>query len=295
MCDIIKEKAAKSPAGLGGHIMLELSKVFDDYPNPIYIVKPIVANGVSEDFEYIYVNTAFCLFIGRSFDELVGHTYLECFKTPGERIWLDLFVDAGIGRKHAYADYVSYVIKRKMYTEVFHIEPNLCGCVIHDFKKVSDDIIDNENERLRHKANDDCLTGFYNRFYLNEQYDDISAKKNIGITFLDINNLRLINNLNGHAAGDERILLIAHMIRAIYKNSSVFRIGGDEFVIITQNTTQDEFLKMSEKSQNEFESENLASIGFRFYETIADLWGCINECDSIMFENKRKLRKKFEK
>jgi diguanylate cyclase (GGDEF)-like protein len=292
MCYTVEKVTLRQHFRLGGGTMkLKSSKVFDEYPNPIFIIKPILADGVSEDFEYIYVNNAMCKFLGIERDELVGHTFLETFKTKGERHWLDLFVDVAFGSKHTYVDYVSHVINKKMYTEVFHIRPNLCGCIIHDFKVLTDDIRAYENEELRHKANDDCLTGFYNRFYLSELRDDITGERNVGITFLDINNLKNSNDTLGHAAGDELIVRVSQMIRSIYDGSTFFRVGGDEFVIITTGISRDGFLNMSQKAQAEFEKDNLAAIGYDFYEKVDDLDKCISHCDTLMYEHKRQMKK----
>jgi PAS domain-containing protein len=141
----------------------------------MYIVKPIFVDDVSNDFRYIYVNKAFALFLGRSVEELKDNRFLEVFKEEGERIWLDLFASAANGRKHAYYENVSTVIGKRLYTEVFHLEPDLCGCIIHDFQVITDSIKSDQNKELWHKANYDYLTGFYNRFYLKELYDDIES------------------------------------------------------------------------------------------------------------------------
>lgn len=269
-------------------MILNLSDVYDDYPNPFYIIKPIIKDGISEDFEYIYVNQAFCIFIGRNREELVGHCFREYFE-KGKASWHKLFVDAAIGRKHVYVKRLSSQIGKRMYTEIFHIEPDLCGCIIHDFKGISDDIKFQESE-LRHKANCDYLTGFYNRYYLMELSEDISQKEQVGITFLDINNLKITNDTLGHAAGDALILRVSDMIRSCYKNSLVFRIGGDEFVIITTGMPQEEFLKMSDASKKTFENGNIAAIGYNYFEKVDNLKECINQCDASMYKEKNRMK-----
>lgn len=272
-------------------MQLDVKDIFDEYPNPTYIVRPIIKDGVSDDFEYVYVNKAFALFLGLNQEEMIGHTYLEVFRKTGERVWLDLFASTATGKKHVYAENISEVIDKKMYTELFYIAPNLCGCIIHDFQVVTDDLRDNENKELWHKANYDCLTGFYNRFYLKELYDDISGVPKTGITFLDINNLKLTNDSFGHAAGDRLILKVAGMIRNYYKGSMVFRVGGDEFVIITNGLSEQEFLSLAQRNRALFEEDNLAALGYCFYEKINDLNDCIEHCDSLMYERKKILKK----
>jgi diguanylate cyclase (GGDEF)-like protein len=268
---------------------LKLTEVFDEYPNPFFVIKPIISNGVSTDFTYIYVNQALCLFLGLSRNELVGHRYQECFP-DGEDAWFELFVQAAKGRKHTYVNNVCTTISRILFAEVFPIEPDLCGCIIHDFKDATDNSYSRTYQELQHRANYDYLTGFYNRYYLKEFYNSIPNKNQIGITFLDINNLKTMNDTMGHAAGDDLILRISNMIRSIYKSSMVFRIGGDEFVILTIGVSRDAFEQLSQKSLRQFEGQKLAAIGYRFFDEIDDLQACIDQCDSIMYEHKRDMK-----
>lgn len=266
-----------------------LTEVFDEYPNPFFIIKPILVDGVSNDFKYMYVNNAFSIFLGRNKEELMGHRFGEYF-SGGESDWFELFVEAAFGRKHVLVDNVSSLISKKLYAEVFHIEPDMCGCMIHDFKTVSDDMKSYENEMLRRKANCDYLTGFYNRFYLNELQAEIEKKVNVGITFLDINNLKVTNDTLGHAAGDELILRFSNILRSHYDDSMIFRMGGDEFVIITERRTKDDFIKLSEEGKEIFEKDNLAAMGFHFYEKIENLKESIDQCDRMMYEHKRCMK-----
>lgn len=268
---------------------LNLEEAFDEYPNPLFIIRPIVRDGLSEDFEYIYANKSFCLFLGHGQEELVGHRFKEFFE-KGEKVWLNLFLNAAVNKKHDYAETVSGLIGRRLYAEVFHIEPDLCGCLIHDFQDISEKLQTHENEKLRQRANIDYLTGFYNRFYLREIERDIIARQNLGITFMDINDLKLTNDTQGHAAGDALIIRVADKIRALYGNSLVFRVGGDEFVIITSGCAKDSFLQLSEKNRMEFDREKLAAVGFQFYEKVENLEESINRCDELMYEHKRQMK-----
>lgn len=271
---------------------MKLKKVFDDYPNPMYIVKPIIEDGVTKDFTYMYANKSFCIFIGRSYGELVGRNYSDNFDEPGEEFWFNLFSESALHRKHLYVDNVSTVIDTKMCTEVFHISPNLCGCIIHDFKKISSMMFKSMNieDELRYKANYDCLTGFYNRYFLEEQYDEISKRSNVGITYLDINNLKVTNDTLGHKAGDSLIVRVSNTIKLIYNDSMVFRVGGDEFVVITVDRDREDFLKLSQQCITAFSKDCSVAVGYGFYERVDNLSDCIEECDALMYENKKRMK-----
>ncbi len=268
-------------------MLFKLKDVFDEYSNPIFIIRPIMADGTAEDFEYVYVNNAFSLFLGINKNELMGHRFKEYFE-KGERKWLDAFVKAAAGRKHIFVDNVSMLINRKMYTEIFHIEPDMCGCIIHDYKTVSRD--DKSYEIVTEGPKLDSLTGFYNRFHLSEFQNEISKKPNIGITYIDINHLKATNTKLGRQEGDKLIIKLSDMMRKHYKKSKIYRMSGDEFVIITEDCNAGEFEKLSEEGKNIFGNNNLAAVGYKFYEKIEDLKDCISQCELLMNKHKEHIK-----
>lgn len=268
----------------------DLDHVFDEYPNPLFIIKPIIINGETEDFEYKYVNKAFGLFLGLDKEELIGNNFKKFFD-KGEKQWLDVFKNAATKGKHVFIDSISTVIDKKMQVEVFHIAPDMCGCIIYDYYSLFED--SNHKHKIHDAKKDvyyDFLTGCYDRFYLNEINKTICYKDNIGISFLDINNLKYINDTFGHQAGDDLIVTVSNIMINHYKNSMIFRIGGDEFVIITEGVSEDEFIKMSKEGKKLFEKDNLAAIGYRFYRKIDNLDYCIHQCDELMYSQKRFMK-----
>jgi diguanylate cyclase (GGDEF)-like protein len=232
-----------------------------------------------------------CLLVGRNRDELLNKRFSDVFSEQGERFWLDIFTDAAYGRRHCYVSNDSEPIQKRLSIEAFHIPPNLCGCVVHDYKEMAAHVTAHENDELHYRANYDFLTGFYNRYYLHEVAVTLGAKQNIGVTYLDINNLKKTNDTYGHAAGDKLILKVAALIREQYEASLVFRVGGDEFVILTPELTRESFTALSQKAQRALEQDCLAAVGSRFYEEVEDLEASINECDLLMYEHKQQMKK----
>jgi diguanylate cyclase (GGDEF)-like protein len=116
----------------------------------------------------------------------------------------------------------------------------------------------------------------------------------VGVTVLDINNLKQVNDLYGHSAGDELIIRVSRMIRAMYRGSTVFRMGGDEFVIITIGMERESFLAMSRCRQRVFERDNLAAVGYRYFDRVDRLKDCIDLCDGLMYEHKRRVKEQEE-
>jgi diguanylate cyclase (GGDEF)-like protein len=112
----------------------------------------------------------------------------------------------------------------------------------------------------------------------------------VGVTALDINGLKRVNDMYGHAAGDELILRVSRMIRAMYRDSTVFRMGGDEFVIVTAGMDRESFLDMSRCRRAAFEKDHLVALGYQYFDQVERLKDCINLCDRLMYEHKRRSK-----
>ncbi|XVU22198.1 putative bifunctional diguanylate cyclase/phosphodiesterase [Actinoplanes sp. CA-054009] len=86
-------------------------------------------------------------------------------------------------------------------------------------------------ERLRHDAYHDALTGLVNRTLFRERLATAAAEGEVAILFLDLDGFKEINDSLGHAAGDQLLVLVADRLRAAAPHL-VARLGGDEFAVI---------------------------------------------------------------
>ena len=89
-------------------------------------------------------------------------------------------------------------------------------------------------EHLAHQAMHDPLTGLPNRAHLMAHADRLLERGSLGaVLFVDLDDFKSINDSLGHDAGDEVIQLAAQRIRdAVRKDDSVYRLAGDEFVVL---------------------------------------------------------------
>lgn len=89
-------------------------------------------------------------------------------------------------------------------------------------------------ERFAHQAMHDPLTGLPNRAHLVTNADRLLADGELGaVLFVDLDDFKSINDALGHEVGDEVIRLAAQRIReAVRKDDSVYRLAGDEFVVL---------------------------------------------------------------
>lgn len=89
----------------------------------------------------------------------------------------------------------------------------------------------------------DQLTGLYNRRFFEEELKRIDGEKYLplSIAMVDINGLKLTNDAFGHLAGDGLLTKVAEILKMECRaNHTVARVGGDEFILLLPNTTEEE-------------------------------------------------------
>jgi diguanylate cyclase (GGDEF)-like protein len=122
------------------------------------------------------------------------------------------------------------------------------GASVHSFIDITEKNL--AQERIRHLANHDPLTGLPNRYFLEEQLAkrlaDADAEprgqnRQMAVLFVDLDGFKVINDTNGHLCGDNLLKHIALILKAaIEPDDIVARLGGDEFVIVRTITQGDE-------------------------------------------------------
>jgi diguanylate cyclase (GGDEF)-like protein len=92
------------------------------------------------------------------------------------------------------------------------------------------------SEQLAVAARTDALTGLLNRRALEAMLAERAGTPQAGtLAVVDLNDLKKLNDLHGHAAGDAAIRLVARALRAQFRiTDPVFRIGGDEFLVLLE-------------------------------------------------------------
>jgi diguanylate cyclase (GGDEF)-like protein len=102
-------------------------------------------------------------------------------------------------------------------------------------------VIRASEERFRHLAQHDALTGLPTRGLLHDRLQTAlerarRLKSGVALFMLDLDNFKQVNDSLGHDIGDQTLLLAAERIRAtIRKTDTVARLGGDEFVIVVSD------------------------------------------------------------
>ncbi len=111
----------------------------------------------------------------------------------------------------------------------------------------------------------DTLTGVKNRQSFNDEIQMLNHKHidSLGIIYIDINGLGAINDAKGVLFGDEIIKILTGILVDVFKDN-VFRVGGDEFVVLSENTQEHVFEKEIDtlKKQLSREGDFTATIGY---------------------------------
>jgi len=154
-------------------------------------------------------------------------------------------------------------------------------------------------QRMLERLERDTLTGLYgNNKFIDFKKEAESRDGNIGVIFFDVNGLKTINDTQGHKAGDTLIQKAAESIMITFGRSHAFRTGGDEFVVILFNCTQEHIDRLLSKWREELAKLNdkddgihcSISAGFAIGEGKYSLDAAIKLADTRMYEEKRRMK-----
>ena len=159
--------------------------------------------------------------------------------------------------------------------------------------------IGNEH-RLTSLSFRDDLTGLYNRNrYLGDVERLGGGTGPLGILFLDVNDLKVVNDRYGHECGDRLLRFCAEMMRGAFEGASLYRIGGDEFVALAPGVDEAAFGRMVENLNRAFANEcdrvgleegtaeRFVSLGTQWAENPSDVRAMLLAADAQMYERKR--------
>lgn len=153
----------------------------------------------------------------------------------------------------------------------------------------------NHVDMLHRLSYHDLLTNALNR---NAFMDVLSQFKpgqyaSAGIIYIDINGMKEINDFYGHHQGDKILITTVAKVFNLFKPDELFRIGGDEFVIITYDLTETDFYEKFNLLRNIFcKKTNLPfsiATGSCWVKSPSDLNSLLQQADSAMYTDKKKF------
>ncbi|WP_297435946.1 GGDEF domain-containing protein [uncultured Clostridium sp.] len=122
-----------------------------------------------------------------------------------------------------------------------------------------------KEEYLTEKSFHDDLTGCFNRNYFEVKAKEYRSACGIGVIVCDMDRLKQINDSLGHSFGDDVIKMLSKSLKSIImEDDFIFRTGGDEFVIITENKTRKYVATMVLEIKDTFRVYNKSTVSRKF-------------------------------
>ena len=165
---------------------------------------------------------------------------------------------------------------------------------------------------MNEMANRDALTGIRNKRGYETEIQRINkgiamGNTRVGVVMVDMNNLKNINDQYGHEKGDKMVCSLCDMLCSVFKRSPVFRIGGDEFVVVVSNYDYTNLESNVEKfkasvehnmKENELEPWERASaaIGCAVFDPDKDIAieDTLKRADDDMYACKQEMKERYK-
>lgn len=156
-----------------------------------------------------------------------------------------------------------------------------------------------EEERIWTLAYTDSLTGCYNRHYAEQifiKYWD--EKQEFSLCFVDLDRLKNVNDRFGHPAGDSYLKTVSVFLKKAaneYKGN-LFRYGGDEFLLMFQNSCGQKVTEIMQKTEQQLKHQSVLmklpftmSISFGVSESgeVENAEDLLKSADKRMYEHKK--------
>ena len=152
--------------------------------------------------------------------------------------------------------------------------------------------------RLEIAGTVDSLTGVLNRTSYHLRLDELNRTlpQGLGCVYVDVNDLHAVNNRYGHEAGDAMLRTIASALVNAFDSRSVFRFGGDEFIILTENVQESWLADMIRQANAAIVSAGYTvSIGHAWKDQPSDADSLIRAAEAAMYKAKYQFYQEKEK
>ena len=179
------------------------------------------------------------------------------------------------------------------------------GYLISNYAIISRRARESEEELglVRDRANTDPLTGVKSKHAYAERESAVSHEVKEGqaeefsVVVCDVNGLKHVNDTLGHKAGDEYIRAASRLICELYKHSPVYRVGGDEFVVILTGRDYEHREQILKELNVQVEANIekgavVVSVGMSDYRPgeDQDFHTVFERADGLMYQRKQQLK-----
>ena len=163
-----------------------------------------------------------------------------------------------------------------------------------------------EAQKMNELAHKDALTGIRNRMAYDQEVYKLDGELRdgllvFGIAMIDMDGLKGINDAYGHDCGNVSLTRLSRMICEVFRHSPVFRIGGDEFAVILQNSDYDRIEELVKAFEDRLAAQDRnaepweivsATLGYALYDPSqdGDVEDVFRRADQRMYELKKQRK-----
>lgn len=190
----------------------------------------------------------------------------------------------------------SYVISLIIFTLVFIVFCTLIARLINRLQRIQF-----QNILILEKlSTTDPLTNVYNRMKFNQDLEKEmtrAARYNLSLSAIlfDLDNFKEINDQYGHLVGDQVLIKLCSCLRRIIReNDQIYRWGGEEFIILLPNSTQEAALQLVKRIQNYLKNIDFSpvkkvtcSFGLTFWQEDDTVTSFIDRLDQLLYQAKK--------
>ncbi|MEO6137598.1 MAG: EAL domain-containing protein [Luteimonas sp.] len=208
----------------------------------------VISDARHPDVPVVYINPAFEEITGYNTSDIQGNNCRILQGGDCDQVAVAAIRDALAGQREMRVLLRNYRKNGELFWNDFHLAPvaSDSGMVTH-YVGVINDVSERQRyeEQLAYRATHDELTGLPNRQLLHDRLQQaiLNAERygrEVAVVFIDLDDFKLINDSLGHGAGDIALKTIAARLRDLVRDTdTVGRFGGDEFVIVLTEQTDD--------------------------------------------------------
>jgi diguanylate cyclase (GGDEF)-like protein len=150
--------------------------------------------------------------------------------------------------------------------------------------------LESKQQELERISRYDALTGLRNRAAYNRYLDDSrsAVKRGTGVIFCNLNGLKASNAEYGTLFGDNLIVSYANTLLRYFDREQIFRISGDEFVVVQEDVAAEEFEARAAQLLSETAADGVAAVGVKWTASTSNLKRVIDQTEQLMMIQKQK-------
>lgn len=149
----------------------------------------------------------------------------------------------------------------------------------------------------------DKLTGCRNRRSLDLTIPEYEKHSDYAVIFVDINNLKKVNDIHGHNAGDKVLVKASEQLGYWHKYGDLYRLGGDEFIIVITNMSNSniesiakdwysDLSSLNEEYNDDFVCDLSYGIYYNTFKSSVSFRDVMSSADEMMYKMKKEIKSK---